>query len=86
MAGHAQFTGDSGMPVFFCDPHTPWQRPTNENTNGLLREYFPKAEDLGHFTPAELARFELELKNRPRRTLHWLSPTQRLAELCALIP
>jgi len=86
MSGHAQFTLDSGMPVYFCEPRSPWQRPTNENTNGLLREYFLKGEDLGHVTPAELARVEHELNNRPRRTLQWLTPAQRLAELVALIP
>ena len=86
MSGHQQFTLDSGIPVFFCDPLSPWQRPTNENTNGLLRGYFPKGEDLGHVTSADLERAEFELNNRPRRILNWLSPTQRLSQLCALTP
>lgn len=67
-------------------PAQPVATAYQREPNGLLREYFPKGEDLGHVTPAELARVELELKNRQRRTLHWLSPIQRLAELCALIP
>lgn len=69
------------MPVFFCDPHAPWQRPTNENTNGLLRDYFPKSTDLGVYTMADLRCVAAELNDRPREVLGWRTPAQVRAEL-----
>jgi IS30 family transposase len=79
MAGHVRFTIDTGLAVFFCDPRSPWQRGSNENTNGLLRQYFPKGQSLAGVTQKELDRVALELNGRPRQTLGWQSPTQTLA-------
>ena len=79
MARHADFTVASGMPVYFCDPRSPWQRGTNENTNGLLRQYFPKRGfDLRTLTQTELDDVADELNGRPRQTLGWRSPSQAL--------
>jgi IS30 family transposase len=80
MAGHVRFTIDTGLAVYFCDPRSPWQRGSNENTNGLLRQYFPKGHSLAKVTQAELDRVAHQLNGRPRQTLGWHSPTQRLAE------
>jgi IS30 family transposase len=80
MAEHVHFTIDTGVEVFFCDPRSPWQRGSNENTNGLLRQYFPKGQSLARVTQAELERVADLLNGRPRQTLGWRSPTQRLAE------
>jgi IS30 family transposase len=74
------------MPVFFCDPHSPWQRPTNENTNGLLRQYFPKGSDLHRHGPEQLAAVAAELNDRPRKTLGWDTPAARLAASLAQDP
>jgi transposase, IS30 family len=81
MAEHLQFTIDTGVAVYFCDPNSPWQRGTNENTNGLLRQYFPKGKSLARVTQAELDRVADELNGRPRKTLGWKTPAQKLAEL-----
>jgi IS30 family transposase len=80
MAEHVHFTIDTGVEVFFCDPRSPWQRGSNENTNGLLRQYFPKGQSLAGVTQDELDRVAHELNGRPRQTLGWHSPTQKLAE------
>ncbi len=81
MKDHLNFTVASGVQVYFCDPRSPWQRGSNENTNGLLRQYFPKRSDLGAVSQAELDRVAAELNGRPRQTLGWISPAERLAEV-----
>lgn len=84
MAEHVRFTVDTGVQVYFCDPNSPWQRGTNENTNGLLRQYFPRLTDLSRFTEHRLDAVAQELNERPRQTLDWMTPSQRLAEIVAL--
>jgi IS30 family transposase len=78
MAQHAQLRIDPGISVFFCDPHSPWQRGTNENTNGLLRQYFPKGTDLSRHSIEELAAVAHALNSRPRKTLGWRTPAEAL--------
>jgi IS30 family transposase len=80
MAAHARFTIDTDIPVYFCDPRSPWQRGSNENTNGLLRQYFPKRSEIAHYTQADLDAVAAELNDRPRQTLGWRSPSQALDE------
>jgi IS30 family transposase len=80
MAQHAQLRIDSGVAIYFCDPHSPWQRGTDENTNGLLRQYFPKGTDLARYDEHELDAVAATLNNRPRKTLEWKSPAERLGE------
>jgi transposase, IS30 family len=81
MAGHLQITAATGMSVYFCEPRSPWQRGTNENSNGLLRDYFPKATNLAVHSAERLAQVQDELNNRPRKTLGWKSPASALARL-----
>jgi len=81
MAGHLKFKTATGMPVFFCDPASPWQRGSNENTNGLLRQYFPKSTDLGRHDRDHLTTVAIELNGRPRKTLNWATPAEALAKL-----
>jgi len=78
MAQHAQLRIDTNMQIFFCDPHSPWQRPSNENTNGLLRQYFPKGTDLSRYAREDLDAVALALNNRPRKTLGWTTPAEAL--------
>jgi IS30 family transposase len=80
MAEHLQFTIDSGVQVYFCDPRSPWQRGTNENTNGLLRQYLPKSADLRQFDQGALDAIAAELNGRPRQTLGFKTPSQAFAE------
>jgi IS30 family transposase len=81
MAHHKKITLDTGLQIYFCDPHSPWQRGSNENTNGLLRQYFPKSTDLSQHSVAELARVAAELNGRPRETLGWRTPAETLTAL-----
>lgn len=81
MSQHAQLCVDTNVQVFFCDPRSPWQRGTNENTNGLLRQYFPKGTDLSRYGARELAAVATTLNSRPRKTLHWKTPAEAFNQL-----
>lgn len=78
MAQHVQLRVKTGLPIYFCDPHSPWQRGTNENTNGLLRQYFPKGTDLSRYSGNELEAIAATLNSRPRKTLGWKTPAEAL--------
>ena len=80
MAQHVQLRLDTGLQIYFCDPRSPWQRATNENTNGLLRQYFPTGTDLARHSAEELTAVATALNRRPRKTLGWRTPAEALTE------
>jgi IS30 family transposase len=84
MAEHVRFTVETGVPIYFCDPKSPWQRGSNENTNGLLRQYLPKSSELSQCSQREPDAIARSLNSRPRQTLGWMTPSQAFAEAVAL--
>ena len=85
MAQHIQLQIETGLPIYFCDPHSPWQRGTNENTNGLLRQYFPKGTDHSRYSREEIDAVAAALNGRPRETLGWRTPAEALRDQLVLI-
>ena len=86
MAQHAQLRTDTDLDIYFCDPHSPWQRGTNHNTNGLLRQYFPNRTDLHRHSPTDLDAVAAALNSRPRKTLNWRTPAETLDNLLRSTP
>ena len=84
MSTHASFTTATGIPIYFCDPHSPWQRGSNENTNGLLHQYLPKGTDLTGHSAADLIEIQQSLTSRPRKTLYYLTPSEAYAQVVVL--
>ena len=84
MAEHVRFSMDTDMRVYFCDPHSPWQRGSGENTNGLLRQYFPSTQDFRQYSAAHLNEVARQLNNRPRQTLDWMKPCEVFSRTVAL--
>ena len=83
---HKEIKVATGVQVYFCDPHAPWQRGSNENTNRLLRQFLPRSTDLNHYSRADLTQIARLLNDRPRKTLGFMKPSEKLAALVALTP
>jgi IS30 family transposase len=83
MAQHSQLWVDTGLQIYFCDPRSPWQRGSDENTNGLLRQYFPRCTDLARHSPEDLKAVAATLNSHPRKTLGWKTPAEVLDEYLA---